>query len=351
MTDGLNIPKALITYFSGTGNSFKAASLIFKELEKKGYAVHLKKVEIDSKVVNDNYDLSIFIYPVYACRVPGIMVKYLNNLIKVKSSKAVIVSIIGNGFISLKSKRIFVPGYEGQALVQAEKILRKKGYDVFLTESIGYPANVTNFVNPPTLNEQEILIKDGDEKVNALTCDIVNQVRRIKKCNLIVQFMCWIFGLGYENFGRRMIGKLYVSDNSCNGCEKCKDACPANAIKMFKRKPVWNYNCEGCVKCINMCPLNAIQVSIVRLITFIGLFFVPYMRLILHILDINLKVFSNIYIIVILKAGIWSIGFFITAYVLDKLFVLFERMPLIRNLFYISYTRKFRRYLESTFNP
>jgi ferredoxin len=45
----------------------------------------------------------------------------------------------------------------------------------------------------------------------------------------------------------------------CNGCGVCEKICPAAAVKIIEKRPVFSGKCEHCVACIDVCPLRAIQ--------------------------------------------------------------------------------------------
>ena len=55
--------------------------------------------------------------------------------------------------------------------------------------------------------------------------------------------------------------KPTVKNKECRGCEKCKQICPAQAIKMVNGKPVINRKkCIKCFCCQEFCPFGAMKV-------------------------------------------------------------------------------------------
>ena len=52
-----------------------------------------------------------------------------------------------------------------------------------------------------------------------------------------------------------------VNEIKCDGCRACADFCPANAIKIERKKAVVNDECVECGACINECPNEAISLQ------------------------------------------------------------------------------------------
>ncbi|OHD25373.1 MAG: hypothetical protein A2086_06505 [Spirochaetes bacterium GWD1_27_9] len=331
--------KAKIHYFTGTGNSYFAAKFIGDKLKDVDYEVEYFAVTKDSikniGTKDTNCDLAIFTFPVYACSVPQIMQDYMKKLKKVNDTKTVVIST--NGETDFKKT---VPGYEGQCLLQAKRIVEKKGYKVFYTNTIGLPENITYIVNTPKKEDVDALIEDAKLKLEEVFQKIVKNERFIKPCNILNQIWSWLFGILYNVFGRRVLGKMLISTNKCNSCKICEKACPNKSIKLKFGKPRWNWDCMGCTRCINICPKQAIQTSFIRF--FIALALFPLLVFILSLFNI-----VNIYLNILIN----SFAFFVIFYFVDKILFLFEFIPILRNILWISHTKKFRRYMLPKFNP
>ena len=53
-----------------------------------------------------------------------------------------------------------------------------------------------------------------------------------------------------------------VNEETCVGCEACKNACPAEAIEMKDGKAFVNADtCLGCGACEGECPVGAIKLE------------------------------------------------------------------------------------------
>lgn len=50
-----------------------------------------------------------------------------------------------------------------------------------------------------------------------------------------------------------------VDSSKCDGCAKCVDVCPVDAIKIEKGKAVVMEQCVDCETCLSVCPSAALS--------------------------------------------------------------------------------------------
>ncbi len=346
---------AAIHYFSGTGNTHRAITIVAEKLKSAGYAVDMYRVSDMTEPAAKKYNLHVFAYPVYALDMPNIMLRYIRKLPQ-DSARAAVIAIFGELGASGK-----FPGYEGNALERARKVLYGKGYDVFFTGAAGYPHSITIGLNPPAKEEQNAIRARSDKKVEEMADQIV-RLHSDYRYESPLNPVFGIFGTMYRAIGRRSLGKLYVADDRCNGCGLCVRACPAGAIALSGRKPGWSLECEGCQRCINSCPNRAIQTSVVRLIamltlqllslvTFIGLFFLPYRSIFMDTV-IGPIFISGWWSGFVVALAAWAIIFYLLGrYVLDELIRAGEKTNSLQPIFHATFTRGYRRYLDPGFSP
>lgn len=259
------MPKILIHYFSGTGNSLLAAKILVKELEGYGYVPVFQNIEDRIYGNSNDFDIHIFFFPIYATAIPHIVAKYIHSIPDGKKAKTAIIS--ANGRISTR----FRDGYQGWALHQARFYLLLRNYDVFFSDTLDFPHNVTIGIPPRNRKYNQQIISQASAKIPKIAENIAR--RKKSHRNILLFNFIWSipFGILYSFIGRRFIGKLFASDSKCNSCGFCARKCPARTVRMVDKKPNWNWNCEGCLRCINNCPKQAIQVSLVRLLVLVWL--------------------------------------------------------------------------------
>ena len=339
------MPTALIHYFSGTGNSYHAATVVERRLKDAGYAVQWQQVSRGTIPPTASYDLHLFTFPVYACDVPDIMARYHWKLSNGKGARAAIIAT--NGSLHATT---WVPGAQGDpgwSYDHAGFILRLKGYDVVLTDAAPYSHNFTEVIPRPKESENARIMEQADKRVDGLAQKLVAGERSIRR-NLLLLALYLPFGLIYTLVGRHFLGKLYVADGKCNGCGTCVKSCPVGTVRLTAGRPGWDWRCQGCMRCINVCPQRAINTSIPRLILLLGIFLIPAE----WIFTVNASagiVFPQGPAGIILSWIAALLVYLALLYSADKAIFLLERIPFIRSIMAVNFTWWFRRYLDPGF--
>lgn len=337
----------VIHCFTGTGNSAQVASILQEGLTRAGRIVETRMIEASVAPAPVGFGLHVLIFPVYAFSMPQMAASYARRLPRVVGAKAAVIAVIGATKDQAHTGgRGRHSGYEGRSLEQARRILTGRGYDVFLTDAIPHVHNFTQVAPCPKDRTREAIAQEALSRMNAILARIRDQERGIKPCSLLAKAGCAIVGASYSIFGRRLAGKLFVADAACNGCALCARRCPAAAISMIGKRPRWNLSCQGCQRCINLCPQKAIQTSSLRLACYLLAFWVPYWVVFRELLpDFDAGKPGNIVIDVVF----YLVGFHVTVLVLDHVIALLERFKFLAPVTQLSYTRKFRRYMQPDF--
>jgi Pyruvate/2-oxoacid:ferredoxin oxidoreductase delta subunit len=337
---------AVIHCFTGTGNSAQVASVLQDGLTRAGRRVETRMIEAGAKPAAGEFGLCVLIFPVYAFSMPQIVAAYARRLPRAPGARAAVIAMIGATKDQAHGRGRH-GGYEGRALEQARTILKRRGYDVFLTDAISHVHNFTEVAPCPKDRTREAIAQEALSRMNAILARIVHEDRGIKPCGPAAKVVCAIVGASYRIFGRRIAGKLFVADASCNGCALCARRCPAASISMIGHRPRWNLSCQGCQRCINLCPQKAIQTSGLRLACYLLPLLVPYwaiFRVLLPDLDFLGKPAN-----VALNVVFYVVGFHVTVLVLDHVIALAERFKVLAPVTQLSWTRKFRRYMQPDF--
>lgn len=335
--------KAIIHYFSGTGNSLLAAKQLSQELVRYGYKVVLHAVESDSHDGMDAYFLHIFFFPIYATAVPHIMRRYIQNLPDGKNVKTAIIST--NGKISTG----FRDGYQGWALHQARLYLGLKNYQVFFSDTLDYPHNITVALPPRKDKDNEKIIAQASMKYPVIVEKIAKGQQFHRKFFLPNIIWSLPFGFLYSFIGRRIIGKLFAADSSCSLCGRCAKECPVKAIEIYSRVVRWKWNCEGCLHCMNICPRHAIQASGIRYLAILAVvFFNPLFLIGKFIPGGSFQSFGTVGSIIFgtVMNLVLSIVMFV---LLDWLIYKISYVPVFKKIAGWGYTRFFGRYSADRF--
>lgn len=324
---------SVIHYFSGTGNTHRAASIMFEYANQSGKEIcTLNNIEQNHPFSLDAETTHVFMFPVYAGAAPALMLRYLLNVPSVQNAKAAIIAMTG------RTER--VRGDEMQALEQAARMLKRKGFHVILTDAVESVSNFGQIVNPPASDVQQQILSDADARIREIAARIRTQQMSLKPCSTAKAYLSWWFWAVYTLMGRRMLGKLYVADQACTGCGQCAHFCPAAAIRLFHGVPRWNFQCEGCQRCMNICPTHAIQVSFLRMIAMLGATLIFPIVMLFHFLALHGIVLS-LFFTVLTTVGV--------TVCVDAFVFWVELFPAMRSWTTASYTRRYRRYLAPDF--
>ena len=325
--------RSVIHYFSGTGNTHRAARLLSEQLNQtRAETCTLHNIEQQHSLPTATYTTHIVMFPVYAGAAPAIMLHYLLRLPPVQGTQAAIVALTG------RTKHL--RGNPMQALEQVARILTRKGFHVVLTDAVESVANFGQIANPPAPEVQQQILHDADARICEIAAQIRQQQLSMRPCAIPVKYLAWCLWAVYTLFGRRILGKLYVAGHACTGCGQCAHLCPAAAIRLFHGVPRWNFQCEGCQRCMNICPTHAIQVSFLRMIAMLATTSIFPILLLAHFLALHGIVLSLLFTV------LTTVGVVICV---DVIVFWLELLPAMRSVTKASYTSRYRRYLAPDF--
>jgi Pyruvate/2-oxoacid:ferredoxin oxidoreductase delta subunit len=341
---------ASITFFSGTGNTRRAGTLIASGLERAGWRVRLREIAppapetAATETEGAALDLAVFAFPVFAFSVPHLVRRFLRNLPAAGGMPAAVLAVFGDDFSGPPSERRRVYGFEGGALDEAARLLGRRGYRVLTMRGVGFPASFTQLMAPPAEDECRLILLDSEEAAAAIAADLDAGHHERGGRGAGTRLWTGVVGALFSLVGRRVLGKTYIADSRCTSCGWCERACPSATIRMRgavgrRRLPRWGWRCEACQRCINGCPDAAIQVSLVRLVV-LGIAALPW----------GLLVARAVPWLSFPGAGLlaWLSGTLVLTFGFDLILGVLERTFGVRRLLERSTTRRFRRYRGPT---
>jgi ferredoxin len=251
--------KAVIHYYSATGNTARAIEAIASRLKVSGYEVSCQNLDGLAVPSKEIPDLTILAFPIWSWAAPHFILEYARRLPKAKGARAAVFATCG--------------GFGAQGVGEAERVLRHRGYQVVCSGEAAYPDNWTMAQNPPTGADLEQALAKGDGLVQKFADNLLSDHPTTFRCAFIHKAWSWPIAILFRLFGRRFMGKFFVADTRCTSCGFCASSCPVQAIRMegAPSRPRWNASCAGCYRCINLCPVQAIQISVPLLIIHLGL--------------------------------------------------------------------------------
>lgn len=236
----------LIYCFSGTGNSMRVAN-------------ELASVIGSSKVISasDQIDKNLpakaetigFVFPVYSLGIPSIMEKLIKSIDLGDAKYIYAIATMGGSY--------------GISFDQIEKILKSKGKKLSGSFSFSFGGNSNLFMKipgtTPILSNEELDKRFLDMKRRiSLIAQKINSGISVKETRTkgFFRALSTVSSKGFK-MGLGRFDKGFHVEN-CTKCGLCAKSCPVNNIQLSCSGPVWKGKCEGCLRCFNICPENAL---------------------------------------------------------------------------------------------
>jgi ferredoxin len=235
--------KNVIFYFTGTGNSLKAAKDVANVVgDCKVVSMSFAYTNHDEHNLFDDVERIGFIYPVYAGP-PNFVKKFVSELIFPRDKNIYYFVVVTCGIFKWNSISII------KDILMEKEIKLNAGFSIkMIANDIGLH-NITD-------NIEEIL-KKAQIKINRVAEKIES-----KENNMILNSNpLMILLILHNKFAESLptMDNNYNVSGNCIGCKICSQVCPVKNIEIINNKPVFKHTCEQCMACIHLCPSKAIN--------------------------------------------------------------------------------------------
>lgn len=240
--------RTTIYYFSATGNSLTTARAIANNL---GETDLISIPQLTQQAVKTDALQVGIVFPVHMWGVPGMVTRLIGRL--EVSPQAYIFAVATSGGMPLGT------------LKQTRRLFADRGMKLAAGFSLTMVNNCTAVLAAPSLEKQRVKIKRARKTVERICAAIKNGKRTIYQG---VPMVNWVF---FKYMYQRALpkvpglGKMYFTDNNCNGCGVCIKVCQAGNIVISQGKPVWLDRCEACYACLQWCPKESIQAGTITI--------------------------------------------------------------------------------------
>lgn len=244
----------MIIVFSGTGNSFHVADLLYASL---GYEqIKLQGdilLESEPKIeIKDKSEPLIWVFPTYSWGVPPVVRNFIKK-----------VRIIGGE--DVVNHLVTTCGDDvGNLPLQWKKILKAKnlkGGGIWTVQMPNTYVLMKGFdVDSPEIERKKL------EKCPERVSHIASKIKAgSNETDVLGGSWRWIkTSVIYPWFVRNaMSPKPFHADSRCISCGLCEQECPTRNIVLkpendVSARPIWGGNCALCLRCYHNCPANAI---------------------------------------------------------------------------------------------
>lgn len=229
-----------IYFFSGTGNSYRAARVIAEGLRD----TDLISMRCDPAGVSAlDAEVVGIVTPVYHWTLPERVESFLEGL-KVNKD-AYVFAISTPGFIN------------GNVFERIDDILKAKGARLSYSKILYSVANLV--VSYPAMPFPKLRVPAMERHIARLARDIPTRPRNGMKHPLAITRAL------YPKVMPKYRKLLSISDNGfiitdrCVSCGVCAKVCPRRNIALKDGKPAFAHNCALCMACVAYCPKAAID--------------------------------------------------------------------------------------------
>jgi len=236
----------MVLFFTGTGNSRYAASVIASICEDEAVSInHISRERIHSPFTAQYSFQSekpfVVVCPTYCGRIPRLVEDFLKDS-RFVGSRDIYFYLSCGGATGNAGK------YTAELAAKLE--LNYKG----MASSV-MPDNYLIMYKPSEYDEAQGMLRAALPQIES-SARLIKAGRELYDVNSGHAFMSAVTPYMY---------KYYISDkkfrvtDKCTGCGLCAELCPLVNISIEDSKPKWNGNCTHCVACISACPENAIE--------------------------------------------------------------------------------------------
>ncbi|MDK2807541.1 MAG: hypothetical protein PWP24_274 [Clostridiales bacterium] len=240
--------KALIVYFSGTGNTAYVARKIEQVMKEFGVEAVSQSIEELDELNTVNFDFLVLGCPKYY-EYP--VLDFIQSIEKklVPSQRTISTMIYGTQAAYLQTD-----------FSKLEKILRTRNYKVTVTKSFQIANNMVIFGAFPGTDSEKIKknLKKLTEDLKPLVGDFLAGRENKEHPSFLYRKGTHLSGVVFTKLFP-IFAMKYSASEACVSCGICAAKCPKGNITMQKGKPQFGKNCIFCMRCINICPQNAIQ--------------------------------------------------------------------------------------------
>ena len=248
-----------LNYFTGTGNSYRAACWMAEHAENTGVSARVAPINAPDALESLQPGVLFgLLYPVHGFSAPWTVIRFALGLPNGRGIDA--FTAVPRG--AFKFGGFTLPGMEGTAGYLIGLILALKGYRLRGSVGLDMPGSWTTLLPGQSQATTGAMLATMQPKVEAYFAAILNGQAQFRSLiPLALGLLLLPISILYLLMGRFFLAKLFYASARCNHCGQCVRGCPVKGVVMKNNRPYWTFLCESCTRCMNYCPRQAVEAS------------------------------------------------------------------------------------------
>ncbi len=232
--------KCTIYYFTGTGNSLRAAQVIAQTLGN----TELVSMRCNPEdVPATDSDVIGFVFPIYHWTLHEAAYMFIERL-----------ELNPNAYIFAVSTLCRINGFAFEVL---DQLLQKKGAVLQYAMRVYSVANLCIVYSP--FPSEKCAIPASEHTLKKIAAEIrANKTNSYAKPGLFTRLFYPVLMPKYRSV-QSEIDRGFSISNACISCGTCARVCPKKNIEMVEGQPTFLHQCSCCMACVCFCPTKAIQ--------------------------------------------------------------------------------------------
>jgi len=232
-------------WFSGSGNTLRAAAVFAERLRQLEWIVELRPLERSNPQTIDPESVLGLAFPTHCFAIPEIVLSFVRALPCVEGTSALMLGTHG--------------ALSGGVVGPMKRELTAKGFHCTAARILSMPDSFFPLCSDGIHRWQ---FKRGQDQAERYADDFAAGTARWTRWAILSDLHGAIFGgmFAARRWTRNLYSTVHAQSKSCKRCDTCVQCCPVNALERKPDAPPKpKRNCTNCLRCVAVCPADAMR--------------------------------------------------------------------------------------------
>ena len=232
-------------WFSGSGNTLRAASVFAQRLRQLEWSVDLCPLERSDPQTIDPKAVLGLAFPTHSFSIPEIVRKFVRSLPCANGTAAMMLGTHG--------------ALSGGVVGPMRRELTAKGFHCVAARILSMPDSFFPFLSKEKLERQ---LNRGLDNAERYAEDFAAGIARWTRWAVLSDLHSALFSglFATRRWTRNYYSTVHARNDLCKRCDACVRCCPVNALDRKEATPPRpKQNCTNCLRCVAVCPHDAMR--------------------------------------------------------------------------------------------